>query len=85
MKPRDFTVYLLRINVSYYKDLQGVTEGTEISLNQLYDEFESNRSKIMKLSNRKSKWSEKEKMHSLNMKGRAKLPSIKNFILEDPS
>lgn len=38
----------------------------------------------MKLSNRKSKWSEKEKMHSLNMKGRAKLPSIKNFILEDP-
>jgi len=24
-------------------------------------------------------------MYSLNMKGRAKLPSIKNFILESPS
>ena len=24
-------------------------------------------------------------MHSLNMKGRAKVPSIKNFILENPS
>jgi hypothetical protein len=39
---------------------------------------------MFKFENRKSQWNEGEQMHSLNMKNRAKIASIKNFILEDP-
>lgn len=37
----------------------------------------------MHFRTRKSKWNEKERIHYLNMKGRAKIASVKNFILED--
>lgn len=57
----------------------------EVALSKLHQDYETNKDKITVYENRKSKWNEKEKMYSLNMKGRAKLPSIKNFIVESPS
>lgn len=57
VKPRDFTVYLLKSGVSYYNDLLGtVMYEEEVPLHKLYDEYESNRSKILVYENRKSKW-----------------------------
>jgi len=51
-------------------------------LDNLY-EFEDNKGKIFKFSNRKPVYSAAIEGYILNFSGRVQLPSIKNFILED--
>jgi hypothetical protein len=84
-KPRNFSFFMLKPGVSYRKDLLGLTpKEPEVPLHELYEKYPPNRDKIFKFENRKSQWNEDEQMHSLNMKSRAKLASVKNFILAPP-
>lgn len=53
--PRDFSVYMLKDGISYYKDLVG-TSKYEIPLNKLYHDYEKNKDKIYYFENRKGKW-----------------------------
>ena len=80
-RPRDFKVFLRKPSINYYKDLIGVKlYDDEIPLNELYN-IHNNREKILKFENRKGKWNDKAECYTLNMRKRAALPSIKNFIL----
>lgn len=75
-------VYVIKKGISYY-DLEGTSKGGEqIPLNDLH-KLDRNKGKIYEFKNRKPEWNDQIKGYMLYFGGRAKLASIKNFILED--
>lgn len=69
------------INGYSNKDLF-IPNSDNVGLNQLY-KHEANRNKLMLLHTKKPLFNEQIKGFVLNFGGRLKMPSIKNFILED--
>ena len=78
--PREFNVYSIKDNYTYY-DLEGISLGSaECSLDKLY-EIAKNKSKINVFKNRKPKWCQKIEGYIMDFGGRVEKPSVKNFIL----
>ena len=55
----------------------------EIPLNELY-KYEENKPLIGVLKNKKAVWSSEKGHHVLDFHGKVKIPSKKNFVLEEP-
>lgn len=82
-KPRNFKLYTLKPGFTYYENLVGPVKGTEeIPLNELY-ENPANKDMIVVYTSRKPYWNSMAKSYILNFGGRVKLPSVRNFILEE--
>lgn len=73
---------MLKPQYNYY-DLEGTSiKSEEKSLEKLY-ENPNNKAKMWLFVNRKPTYNKKHNRFVLNFEGRVKLPSTKNFILED--
>lgn len=59
IRPREFSVYMLKPEVSYFDLLGARRYEEEVPLNKLFNMYQGNRDKILYFENRKSKWNEK--------------------------
>ena len=80
--PREFLIYVNKPEFRYYEDFKGVRlYDDEIGLNTLAH-IEENQHMIEIYHNRKPEYVEEENAYRLSFKGRAAVPSVKNFIIE---